>query len=142
MSLSVTQKISIRSCSAWIWSALTEHSELENWWGEDVVLESKIGGAFKEIWENDAGEEQLATGKVLALRKEQFISFTWQERIWPANALTECTIRIDDRGAERIVTVEHRGWETLPEKLQKKSMKDFEIGWSYHLQELKSYLDD
>lgn len=142
MSLVIEKKTKIFAPKAWIWNALTDPSELENWWSEDVTLDAKVGGRFKEIWEDDNGNEQVATGKVIALQKEKFITFIWQEKSWPKTVVTECTLRIEEQGKECTLTVEHSGWEQLTEKIQKSTMKEFELGWNYHLQELKSYLED
>ena len=139
---SIEMSIKLKASAGWIWNALTDRGELANWWSEDVVLEPKVGGAFKEPWEDDTGKRQLASGKVLKLKKEQFITYTRKEKTWPKEATTECSLKIEDTGKERILTLTHSGWETLPEPLKKAAMKDFKLGWSYHLKELKSYLDD
>lgn len=139
---SILLSIKIKANPGWIWHALTDRGELENWWSEDVILEPKVGGSFKEPWEDDEGQRQLASGKVLALKKENFITFTWKEKSWPKTAMTECTFTIEDNGKERVLTIEHTGWDSLPEAERSKTMKDFKVGWTYHLKELKSYLDD
>lgn len=138
----IEKTIKLRASSGWIWNALTDAGELENWWSEEVVLEPKVGGKFREPWEDDDGEEQLASGKVLEMKKEKLIVFTWKEKSWPKNAITECSFEIVDNGKERELTLTHSGWETLPEDEREDIMKDFKVGWSYHLKELKSYLDD
>ncbi|KHD87533.1 MAG: hypothetical protein OM95_13885 [Bdellovibrio sp. ArHS] len=134
--------ISIKAPTAWIWKALTDSSELENWWSDDVILQAKVGGTFKEPWEDDEGEKQLASGKVLAVKNEKHLIFTWREKNWPKNADTQCSFLIEDKGTVRTLTVKHEGWESLPETQRASVMKDFKVGWNYHLKELKSYLDD
>jgi len=42
----------------------------------------------------------------------------------------------------RMIKIKHEGWETLPEKEQAQTIKDFKTGWGYHLKELKAYLDE
>lgn len=134
--------INLKASIGWIWNALTDRGELENWWSEDVVLEPKVGGNFREPWENDEGKSQLASGKVLEMKKEKFIAFTWKEKDWPKEAITKCSFSISDDGKMRTLTVRHEGWESLPEATRSQLLKDFKIGWNYHLKELKSYLDD
>ena len=138
----IEQTIKLKASTGWIWNALTDRGELANWWSEDVILEPKKGGAFKEPWEDDEGKKQVASGKVVELKKEKLIVFTWREKDWPKDAITECSFVIEDAGSIRTLTVVHEGWETLPEAKRAQMMKDFKVGWGYHLKELKSYLDD
>lgn len=134
--------ITLKASTGWIWNALTDRGELENWWSEDVILEPKKGGNFREPWANDEGKAQLASGKVIELKKEQFITFTWKEKDWPKESLTKCSFIIEDNGKNRTLTVRHDGWDSLPETKRSQLIKDFKIGWNYHLKELRSYLDD
>jgi len=138
----IEQNIRIKASAAWIWNALTDPSEIENWWSDEVVLEARVGGNFREVWEDDDGNEQLASGKVLKLKNNEFITFSWRERDWPKEANTQCTLTIQDQGSHRTLSLVHEGWETLPEAKRSQTIKDFKLGWNYHLKELQSYLDD
>lgn len=141
MKLVIEQSVTIYASAGWLWNALTDASELENWWGEDIVLQAKVGGQFREPWEDDDGNDCLASGKVLSVKKEKQITFSWKEKGWPPKSITECSFEIEDKGKSCVLKVTHSGWETLPEKLQKPLMKDFKVGWGYHLKELKEYLE-
>ena len=134
--------ITVKATVEEIWRALTDPDDLENWWSDEVVLEPKVGGKFREAWEDDAGNEQLASGKVLSLDPKKSISFTWKEKSWDAEAVTQCTYTIENKGKTRSLTVTQTGWDSLPEKARAKAIKDFQLGWKYHMQELKAYLDD
>lgn len=134
--------ISVKASAAEIWRALTDSDELENWWSDDMSLEPKVGGKFSEPWEDDKRNKHLASGKVLGVKNQKEITFTWTEQEWPKEAKTECTIKIDDKGQGRVITIKHSGWETLPADMQKQQIKDFKVGWNYHLKELKAYLDE
>ena len=126
-----------------VWHALTDSDELENWWGEGVKIEPKVGGQFREKWEDDEGNAQLATGKILSMKIKKEITFTWREKDWPKEANTKCTFQIEaDSAHKSTLTLFHTGWETLPEALRKNTYKDFTVGWTYHLKELKAYLDE
>jgi len=61
-----------------VWSALTDHHELEKWWNKGVKLEPVVGGQFYEPW----GNGQLATGVVLKLNPLKSIEFSWREKYW------------------------------------------------------------
>lgn len=134
--------ISVKATVEEIWRALTDSDELENWWGDNVLLEPKVGGKFSEPWEDDDRNKQLASGKVLAVKPKKEITFTWKEQDWSKEARTECTLKIEDKGMVRLISVMHQGWETLPAEQQKQMIKDFKIGWNYHLKELQAYLDE
>ncbi|HEY1079781.1 MAG TPA: SRPBCC domain-containing protein [Bdellovibrio sp.] len=139
----VQESIKIYASPAEVWGALTDSDELENWWSEDVTLEPKKGGKFREAWLDDAGGKQLASGEVIAVKAKQEITFTWKEKNWDKSQQTQCTITINEDGKHSVVTVTHEGWNTFTdEKKKKKTMSDFSVGWKYHLQELKSYLED
>ncbi|WP_374029832.1 SRPBCC domain-containing protein [Bdellovibrio bacteriovorus] len=139
---SIELSINVRATAAEIWGALTDSDELENWWSEDVKLEAKVGGAFREAWEDDEGGKQLASGKVISVTAKKSIIFSWREKDWPAGVQTQCAFLIEDQGKERTLTVKHEGWNSLPENKRGQLIKDFTVGWKYHLKELKAYLDD
>lgn len=141
MNETIELSITVKSTVGELWYALTDSDELENWWGENVKLQAKVGGVFREEWEDDDGNDQLATGKVLAVKDKKEITFTWKEKGWPKSAVTECTLKITNKDGKVGLTVSHSGWETLPEDRRKQVMKDFKVGWQYHLKELKEYLD-
>lgn len=134
--------VKIYATAAEIWSALTDQDELEEWWSEGVTLEPKVGGKFREAWKDDKGTAQLASGKVLAVKPKNEIRFSWREKDWLNDIYTECSIQIEDEKKHRVLTVVHTGWNKLPEGKRTKLINDFKVGWGYHLQELKSYLDD
>lgn len=142
MSDTIELTISIRATAAEIWRALTDRDDLEEWWSEGVTLEPKVGGKFREAWEDDEGNKQLAQGKVLSAKPNKEIRFSWNEKNWAKDAYTECLIVISDDKKTRTLTLTHSGWEIFPEAKRAKLIKDFKVGWGYHLKELKSFLDD
>lgn len=142
MPLKIEKKIKIKAPLAWVWNALTDKSELENWWSEYVELQPKLGGKFKESWLDDKGKKQLATGKVQKIKKFEFIQFTWSEQAWAKGSETICILSFKEEKGFCVLELEQSGWECLPKEQQKSTMKDFEIGWKYHFEELKSYLED
>jgi uncharacterized protein YndB with AHSA1/START domain len=138
----IEQTVILRATAPEIWRALTDADDLEEWWSEGVTLEPRVGGKFCEIWEDDDGKPQLATGKVLVAKPNKEIQFTWNEKNWAKGDFTHCSILIEDNKSVRTLTVKHTGWDIFPEVKRAKLLKDFEVGWDYHLKELKSFLDD
>lgn len=134
--------IVVKASGGEVWHALTDRDELDNWWGDGITLEPRLGGRFQEKWEDDQGQLQVASGKVTAIKNKKSITFTWSEKMWPQAAITECTFEIVEVGAGKTqLTVRHGGWETLPQALRAPALKDFKTGWNFHLKELKEYLD-
>lgn len=138
----IENSITVKASADEIWWALTDSDELENWWGDGIMLEARVGGKFREPWEDDLGKKQLASGQVTACKPKKEIHFTWREKNWPVGVETQCSFVIADQGKLRVVTLQHSGWEKFPADSREKTFKDFQIGWGYHLKELKAYLDD
>lgn len=135
--------ISVKANVGEVWHALTDRDELENWWSEDVVIEPKVGGKFIEKWQDDEGTRQLASGRVLISKPKKQIAFTWREKDWPQSSVTECSFTIEPQGPTKsLLKLTHSGWETLPPERRTVLLKEFKVGWTYHLKELKSYLDE
>ena len=65
--------VSVKATPEEIWQVLTDPDELENWWGDGVRLEPKVGGVFSEPWEDDKGTRQMASGQVKSIKKKQEI---------------------------------------------------------------------
>ncbi len=139
--LIIEQSISVKASVEEAWHAWTDRDELENWWGESVLLEPKLNGRFQEKWEDDKGMAQVASGLVLKLKRFEFISFSWREKTWPPKVETLCEIHFKKNKSNTVIELRHSGWENLPAQLQIQMMKDFKLGWGYHLKELKAYLD-
>ncbi len=121
-----------------VWSTLTEHKELSRWWNKGVRLEPFVGGQFYEPW----GEGQLATGKVLKLKKMDSITFTWQEKSWKAYENTQCTFNLKKLSGTTLLEVKHSGWETFKDvKKRARLVKGFKKGWGALLPKLKKYIE-
>lgn len=134
----IYKRLSLSSSKDGVWSALTEHKELSIWWNKGVQLEPFVGGKFYEPW----GEGQLATGKVLKLKKLNSITFTWQEKNWKTFEHTQCTFTLKKLEGATILEVRHSGWETF-KNAQKRAriVKAFSQGWDSLLPKLKKYIE-
>lgn len=120
-----------------IWLALTDANELGKWWGKGVLLEPLIGGRFHEPW----GKQQLATGKVIRIKHDDFITFSWQEKYWDSSEETVCTFILKQIKGNTILEVKHSGWETFKDlKKRKKMINGFSKGWDNLLSRLQKYI--
>ena len=122
-----------------VWKALTNEKELEKWWGKGVRLEPHPGGEFYEPW----GDGQLATGKVLEVKKNDFIKFTWKEKYFQGSEQTTCNFFLSEKDGITTLEVNHHGWESFSDLEQRlKLIKGFEKGWDLLLERLKKYFDE
>gem|GEM_PF-1524524 len=121
-----------------VWSALTENKELSKWWNKGVRLEPFFGGQFYEPW----GEGQLATGKVLELKKMDSITFTWHEKYWKKYENTKCTFTLKELSGTTVLEVRHSGWEIFKDSEKRaRLVKGFRKGWDDLLPKLKKHIE-
>jgi uncharacterized protein YndB with AHSA1/START domain len=135
----IYKKLVIKTNKENVWSALTNKSELEQWWHKGVRLEPVIGGDFYEPW----GDGQLAKGNVLDLKVHDFIEFSWQEKYWKKFEKTKCRFTIKTSGQKTILEVKHYGWQSFKDPVyRKKLIEGFNKGWDSLLPKLKKHLDN
>lgn len=121
-----------------VWAALTDKEKLGAWWGKNVRLEPHVGGDFYEPW----GKDQLATGKVLSVKSNRRIKFTWREKTWRPSNKTICVFELKEKNGVTVLTVKHFGWESFKDLEERKKMREgFDKGWGFYLSKLKKYLE-
>jgi hypothetical protein len=99
--------------------------EIGTWWRPNALFpftprspgvlafEPKIGGRFTET---------LKTGKVFEIGRITVwqpgvaLAFTWRQASFAPDQITHVELRFEAAGAETRITVEHHGWETVPQK--------------------------
>ena len=134
----ITKELVLKANKDQVWSALTDHNELEKWWNKGVRLEPFVGGEFYEPW----GDGQLATGKVAQLAPLKFIEFTWQEKTWNSFENTKCSFTLKEFSGKTVIYVEHSGWEIFKsEEKVKRLVKGFEQEWDSLLPKLKRHIE-
>ena len=78
-----------------------------------LAFEPKQGGSFTETLANG---KVFEIGKITAWEPGQRLAFTWRQASFAPGQVTEVEIRFEAVGSETRVTVEHRGWETVPQE--------------------------
>jgi uncharacterized protein YndB with AHSA1/START domain len=76
-----------------------------------VALEPGLGGRFSETYPDGTSFE---IGRVTKWEPEALIAFTWRQASFSDDQCTEVEVRFESVGAETRVTVEHRGWDSVP----------------------------
>lgn len=98
--------------------------EIGQWWQSNVLfpftprspgvlaLEPKLGGAFTETLANG---KIFEIGRVTVWEPNVRLVFTWRQASFRPDQWTEVEVRFEPLGAETRVTIEHRGWDSVPQ---------------------------
>lgn len=100
--------------------------EVDAWWkrgprfrwrpGQDGTMrfEPGVGGRLMEVYD-DTGDDIFEVGRVLVWKPADRLVFEFRARNFEPDQITEVEVRFEavDQGTR--VSVEHRGWESLPE---------------------------
>ncbi len=77
-----------------------------------LALEPKLGGAFTETLANG---KIFEIGRVTVWEPGERLAFTWRHAAFAPDQSTEVDVRFEAMGGETRVTVEHRGWDSVPQ---------------------------
>jgi len=77
-----------------------------------VALEPGPGGAFTETLPDGTVFE---IGRITAWEPNARLVFTWRQASFAEDQMTEVEVRFEPVGEETRVTVEHRGWDSVPQ---------------------------
>jgi uncharacterized protein YndB with AHSA1/START domain len=78
-----------------------------------LSFEPGIGGRFIETLANG---EVFEIGRVTAWEPGSRLAFTWRQASFTADQLTHVEVRFEPIGAYARITVEHYGWDTVPQE--------------------------
>lgn len=76
-----------------------------------LALEPFQGGRFTETLPNGTVFE---IGRILLWEPGERLAFTWRQATFTPQQMTQVEVRFEPVGEETRVTVEHRGWDTVP----------------------------
>jgi activator of HSP90 ATPase len=98
--------------------------EIASWWRPNqlfqftpraaatLAFEPGEGGRFTET---AADGEVFEIGRITAWQPGARLAFSWRQASFAPGQITHVEIRFEPVGDETRVTVEHRGWETVPQ---------------------------
>ena len=98
-------------------------SEIGEWWRPNSLVrftrqsptvmsfERGLGGRLTET-SSDSGVFEV--GRITVWGPGARLAFTWRQQSFSADQITEVEVRFEGVGNETRVTVEHRGWDTVP----------------------------
>lgn len=100
-------------------------SEIGAWWRPNdlfrftprppgrLAFERGIGGRFIETLANG---KVFEIGRITAWEPGRRLAFTWRQASFAPDQVTTVEVRFEPVGAETRVTVEHRGWDSVPQE--------------------------
>lgn len=142
--IEIRKSIVIDASPEVIFKAITDPTELTQWFPEQAILESKVGGKmkfsfYKEKSEMDHSRSADASpeGTVKEFIPNKKLSYTWQHKDVPEFPETVVTWELKEIGANKTrVELIHSGFTG---KEERKSFKEHDQGWTYFLDRLEIY---
>lgn len=77
-----------------------------------LAFEPQLGGRFTET---SGDGEVFEIGRITVWEPGARLAFTWRQASFAPDQVTQIEVRFDPIGEETRVTVEHIGWDTIPQ---------------------------
>jgi uncharacterized protein YndB with AHSA1/START domain len=99
--------------------------EIGAWWRPNALFDFTRQGpgalAFEpgpggRLTETAPGGAVFEIGRITAWEPGVRLAFTWRQETFAPAQLTEVDVRFEPIGDQTRVTVEHRGWDTVPQE--------------------------
>jgi uncharacterized protein YndB with AHSA1/START domain len=78
-----------------------------------LAFEPGVGGRFTETFDDGSVFE---IGRVTVWQPGALLAFTWRQASFAPDQVTTVHVKFEAVDAQTRVTVEHRGWETVPQE--------------------------
>ena len=122
-----------------VWPALTTAEGLSAWFGDEVDIDLRPGGAFRMRWADGSSTDM----RVERIEEPVVFAFTWHLHELadddPRRTYVEFTLRPDGTGTR--LTVIETGFAQLPDDLHDKAYDSHVQGWAHELGELVDHVD-
>jgi len=98
--------------------------EIGAWWRPNMLFAFTVGKSGRLSMERGAGGRLVETypdgtefeiGRIKAWERPTRLVLSWRHASFAADQETELHVRFDSVGDETRVTVEHYGWDTIPQ---------------------------
>ena len=123
-----------------VWAALTTADGLSAWFGQQVTIDLRVGGAASMSW-TDGPTVKMRVERV---EEPSVFAYTWEipglPNGDPRRTYVEFTLEPADGGTR--LTVIETGFAQLPADMVRPTYDDHTNGWASELGELISYLDE
>lgn len=78
-----------------------------------ITIEPRAGGRVFERWREDGTVREFDLGEVLVWQPPERLVFSWRNATFAPLERTEVEVTFADAAGGTLVTVRHRGWESL-----------------------------
>ncbi|MCB2112999.1 MAG: SRPBCC domain-containing protein [Parvularculaceae bacterium] len=122
MTSAVIVSVRVEASAQEAFAAFTE--DIAIWWRPSALFEITPRGDG-ELYFEPGPEGRLMTrlaagkpfeiGRILDWQPGVRLRFSWRQATFPPDRVTEVEVRFEPLGDETRVTVEHRGWDAIPE---------------------------
>ncbi len=99
--------------------------EIGEWWRPNGLFQLTPRGDGELRFEGGEGGrlvtalpngKEFEIGRITAWRPGERLAFTWRQATFGPDQLTQVEVRFEPVGEETRVTVEHRGWDAIPQE--------------------------
>ena len=137
--IEISKSIVIDASTEVVFKASTDPEELTNWFPDQAILESKVGGRYKFSFNKQENNEYrqmdyFPEGTITEFIPNKKITYTWQEpniADFPRTVVTWELEKIDNNKTR--LELLHSGFKA------DKMVKENDEGWTYFLGRLEKY---
>jgi uncharacterized protein YndB with AHSA1/START domain len=143
--LEVTKNIVIDAPPEVVFKAITDQNQLTNWFPDQAILETKVGGKMKfGFYKNskrgnqECGRDRdyFHEGTITEFILNKKISYTWEDSYEPDFPRTVVTWELEKIDNDKTnLKLLHTGFKAG------EKVKQYDGGWSHFLNELKKYCE-
>jgi uncharacterized protein YndB with AHSA1/START domain len=143
--LEVTKNIIIDAPPEVVFKAITDQNQLTNWFPDQAVLETKVGGKMKfSFYKNskrgtqECGRDRdyFHEGTITEFILDKKISYTWEDSYEPDFPRTVVTWELEKIDNDKTnLKLLHTGFKA------DEKVKQYDEGWSHFLDELIKYCE-
>ena len=116
---------------AHVWSAISDVTEMRDWYFPLDAFEPRVGFAFSFVSGNSEDKPYLHLCKVVEVIPQQKLSYTWQYDGLPG--CTTVSFELSEQGGGTLLRLTHSGIETLAEGGADFKKENFIGGWNHFL---------
>ena len=127
-----------------VFKAISNQTELTNWFPDDAILEPRAGGKYMVVFLKDSKKPRMKMdrdfineGKILEIIKNKKLVHTWQWKTFSGFPETVVIWELEQVNNKTRLTLTHSGFTGKEEGPA--SVQEHNKGWTFFLNELVSY---
>lgn len=120
-----------------VWKYITQPMHMAKWWGPNITMEMRKGGAFADEAEESGGKRRVVEGLITTFEDETRLQINWRETEWPDPTRVE--FLLTPAGGTTILTLQHSGWDIFKDDTRADQVESYRRRWTELLAQLKIY---